>query len=159
MKLERLFSQAALVYSISALIVTGEARAQQNDTATYQQATSGTRWLGTADRRFIKVLVESTNLGGGEVDIAEITFAAGSRGRGHLHNSIEIFYILSGEFEHTVNGTSHVLTPGMVGIVRPGDEVVHTVLSDEPVKALVIWAPGGEAARIARSLREYPIDD
>ena len=39
-------------------------------------------------------------------------------------------------------------TVGM-SIVRPGDGVVHRVLSDVPVKALVIWAPGGEVDRIA----------
>jgi hypothetical protein len=33
----------------------------------------------------------------------------------------------------------------MLGFVRPPDEVNHIVPGDEPVKALVIWAPGGEA--------------
>jgi len=36
----------------------------------------------------------------------------------------------------------------MVGVVRVGDSVAHAVLSDEPVKALVIWLPGGEADRL-----------
>ena len=31
---------------------------------------------------------------------------------------------------------------------------MHRVLSDEPVRALVIWAPGGEAQRIARFFRD-----
>lgn len=37
----------------------------------------------------------------------------------------------------------------MVGVVKPTDTVLHRVLSDVPVKALVIWVPGGEADRIA----------
>ena len=126
--------------------------AEDTQAQQYERATSGTRWLEAASGLTIKILVESTNLGGTEVDIGEITFPVGSGsggGGGHRHAAVEIFYILSGEFEHTVNGESHVLTPGMVGIVRPGDEVIHKVLSEEPVKALVIWAPGGEAERLA----------
>ncbi|MCH7475211.1 MAG: hypothetical protein IIA27_11105 [Gemmatimonadetes bacterium] len=42
-------------------------------------------------------------------------------------------------------------------IVRPGDTVVHRVVSDVPVKALVIWAPGGEADRIAGNFRQRPV--
>ena len=45
----------------------------------------------------------------------------------------------------------------MVGIVRPGDVVVHRVISDVPVKALVIWAPGGEADRIAGNFHQRPV--
>ena len=59
--------------------------------------------------------------------------------------------------DHIVNDMSHVLEPGMVGIVRPGDTVVHRVVSDVPVKALVIWAPGGEADRIAGNFRQRPV--
>ena len=46
----------------------------------------------------------------------------------------------------------------MIGIVRTGDSVVHRVVSDEPVKALVTWAPGGEIDGIASNLRETPIE-
>ena len=49
---------------------------------------------------------------------------------------------------HVVNGTAHVLDPGMVGIVRPGDSVQHEALDDKPVKTVVIWAPGGEVERL-----------
>lgn len=128
----------------------------------YQAASAGTRWMESTSGTTLKVLVESTNLGGTEVDIGEITFPGASSwggSRGHQHGAVEIFYILTGEFEHTVNGQAHVLTPGMVGIVRPGDEVIHSVLSEEPVKALVIWALGGEVERLTsfitvREIRE-----
>lgn len=119
----------------------------------YDKVSEGTRVVGGADGRAVfKILVEESNLGSGEVEIAEITFpVAAYSGRdtpGHRHSRIEIFYVLDGLLEHIVNGESHMLTPGMVGIVRPEDTVVHRVAGDEPVRALVIWAPGGELARM-----------
>lgn len=105
----------------------------------YQSPTSGTT---------IRMLLDEGNLGGNEVEIGEITFAPGTNSGSHPHRSTEIFYVLSGELEHIVNGESYLLKPGMLGFVRPPDEVNHVVPGDEPVKALVIWAPGGEANRI-----------
>ena len=102
----------------------------------YLSPTSGTS---------LKMLLDSRNLGGGEVEIGEITFPPGTNSGNHPHGSTEVFYVLSGEAEHVVNGESHLLKPGMLGFVRPPDEVNHIVPGDEPVKALVIWAPGGEA--------------
>jgi quercetin dioxygenase-like cupin family protein len=129
------------------------ARAQ----ATYEAAPHGTRVLERGPLS-IKVLVEAANLGGAEVEVGEITFpAGGSPARGHKHGAVEIFYVLEGELGHVVNGEEHRLTRGMVGIVRPGDEVIHRVLSAEPVKALVIWAPGGEVARIAPGFEQKPV--
>ncbi len=131
------------------------ARAQEQ----YEASSRGTRLLEGGNGFAIKMLVERSNLGGGEVEIGEITFPVGSgqSRRGHVHGTVEIFYVLSGELDHIVNDESHILTPGMVGIVRTGDSVVHRVVGDEPVKALVIWAPGGEIDGIARNLRETPI--
>jgi quercetin dioxygenase-like cupin family protein len=123
----------------------------------YEPATAGTRVLEGGGGFSIRMLVEEANFGGTELEIGEITFPAGGRGGEHRHGSTEIFYILTGELDHIVNGVSHPLTPGMVGIVRVGDSVVHRVTSDEPVKALVIWIPGGEAGRIAPGLRQRPI--
>ncbi len=125
----------------------------------YEKGTRGTRLLVGAGGLEIKMLVEASNLGGGEVELGEITFPVGSGAdrRGHTHGRVEIFYVLSGTLDHIVNDVSHVLEPGRVGIVRPGDRVVHRVVGDEPVRALVIWAPGGEAERIAGFLEERPL--
>lgn len=125
----------------------------------YEKATRGTRWFDSSRSALtIKMLVEAENLGSSELEIGEITFPAGSvPRRGHNHTSIEIFYVLSGELEHVVNGESHLLTPGMVGIVRPGDEVNHRVSGNEPLRALMIWTPGGEAARIAPGFDQRPV--
>lgn len=108
----------------------------------YESPTSGTR---------IELLLDESNLGGGELEIGEITFPPGTRSGDHPHGSTEVFYVLEGELEHVVNGESHLLKPGMLGFVRPPDRVNHVVPGDEPVKALVIWAPGGEAQRIVGS--------
>ena len=93
------------------------------------------------------------------MEIAEHSFAPGTNMGGHSHSSIEIFYVLSGELEHTVNGETVLLTPGMIGVVRSGDEVVHRVPSEEkPAKVLIIWAPAGETERIFGSATERPIE-
>jgi quercetin dioxygenase-like cupin family protein len=95
----------------------------------------------------LRMLVGAAELGGAEVEVGEITFVAGADSGEHVHGSTEIFYVLAGELEHVVNGRSSVLKPGTVGFVRPPDRVRHKTGSGG-AKALVIWAPGGEAARI-----------
>lgn len=151
----RLFRSSALFITLVALGTVPAASSAQ----TYEKATRGTRWFESERSALtIKMLVEAANLGGTELEVGEITFPARSLpSRGHNHTSIEIFYILSGELEHVVNGESNLLSPGMVGIVRPGDEVIHRIPGTEPVKALVIWAPGGEAARIAPGFNQRPV--
>lgn len=146
-----------LAFALSCFLMPLAAQAQVSG---YEPGTSGTRLLQGGNGFSIKMLVEQANLGGAEVEIGEIIFPVGSQGgTGHLHESIEIFYILEGEFDHIVNGVHSVLQPGMVGIVRPGDTVIHRVLSDVPVKALVIWAPGGTADGIAKFMTEIPIEN
>ena len=150
-----------LTLMLSACLLAHPVLAQEDAPVAYEKATQGTRWLESANSELtIKILVEASNLGSAEVEIGEITFPPGPpvAGEGHLHGAIEIFYILSGELDHIVNGESHVLTPGMVGIVRPGDRVKHQVNSSTPVKALVIWAPGCEVERLARFFQERPVE-
>jgi quercetin dioxygenase-like cupin family protein len=93
-----------------------------------------------------KVLVDAVNLGSEETRIIELTFPAGYSTRSHTHNAVEIFYVLEGRFGHEVNGKPAVLEPGDIGIVRPGDLVVHSVDDDDPAVVLAIWVPGGAAA-------------
>ena len=132
---------AGLAIGISANV------AAQSD---YQAATNGTRILQKGDIR-IRMLVEEANLGGTELDIGEILLPTSyGQGGGHHHGRVEIFFVLEGRLGHTVNGQKHILEPGMVGIVRPEDEVAHSIESSSPVKALVIWAPGGEAERLTK---------
>ncbi|NIP61016.1 MAG: cupin domain-containing protein [Gemmatimonadetes bacterium] len=145
---------------VAALLAGGPASAglaaQERD-AEYRKASDGTRILESQTGTEIRVLVEPSNLGGDEVAVAEITFPAGTDAReGHLHEAVEIFYVLSGTLEHVVNGEVHRIEPGMVGIVRPGDPVIHRVPGDEPVRAVVIWGTGTEVERIAPFFQERP---
>jgi hypothetical protein len=57
-----------------------------------------------------------------------------------------------------VNGTTHRLEPGMVGVVKQGDTVAHQVASTVPVRAVLVWAPGGEADRLAQMFKARPVD-
>ncbi len=93
-----------------------------------------------------KILVDAANLGGEETRIAELTFPAGYTGQPHLHDAIEIFYVISGRFGHAVNAVPGILEPGDIGIVRPGDTVAHSVVGSEPAVVLTIWLPGGADA-------------
>ena len=96
----------------------------------------------------IDLLVDSARLGGAEVELAEITLQPNAPGAPHRHGTNELLYVIQGELDHTVNGQTSRLSPGMVGIVRPGDTVTHKVVSVAPVRLLVAWAPGGEGARL-----------
>ena len=95
-----------------------------------------------------KLLLDQSNLGGSELEAAELTLPAGTQVGSHHHGSLEVIYVLSGVYGHEVNGKLYLLKPGMVGIVRPGDSVRHLVPKGAPAKLLIIWAPGGEAKRI-----------
>ena len=130
--------------------------AQQTDT--YVRASTGTRELDLASGTRIKMLLEAANLGDSSIEVAEITFPVGTNPTaGHRHGATEIFYVVEGVLDHVVNGVSHRLEPGMVGVVKPGDSVAHRVLSDVPVKAVVMWVPGGEADRLAPPDRWKPV--
>ena len=96
-----------------------------------------------------KLLLNESNLGGKELEAAELILPAGTAVRGHMHGSLEVIYVLSGTYQHEVNGKLYELKPGMVGIVRPGDTVRHLVPKDAgDAKLLILWTPAGEAVRI-----------
>lgn len=148
----RLVGVAACAAVVSAVALLGAESVAAQDGYEPVVSDEGTRSfpIGAID---VKVLVEESVLGGDEIEIVEMTFPPGgpTSGGQHRHGRVEIFYVLSGVLEHEVDGEAHRLEPGMVGIVRPEDSVAHRVLSEEPVRTLVIWAPGGELARFDRS--------
>lgn len=119
------------------------------DTPPYAYATNGV--LDEIEGRLgikWKVVLDESNLGGKELEVVEATFPAGTTVGSHPHRAVEIIYVLSGIYEHEVNGKLYRLKPGMVGIVRPGDTVRHLVPKDGAAKLLILWAPAGEAARV-----------
>ena len=101
----------------------------------------------------LRPLTDPTMYGGAEVDVGELTFPPNLDSGDHVHGSIETFYVLEGELEHVVNGKSLFLKAGMLGTVRPPDKVRHKT-GAAGAKAIVIWAPGGEMARIASRWKE-----
>ena len=129
------------------------------DSTSYRRSSAGTRILENDAGTTIKILVENVVVPGTGVEIAEATLPVGS-GAGpasHRHGVMEMIYVISGELDHVVNGEAHRLTPGMVGVVKPADTVIHRVVGQAPVKMLLIWAPGGEVERLAQRFRQRPI--
>ena len=129
------------------------------DEADYAYTTKGTTIYEASNGFMAKVLVEAANLGSEDVKIAEMTFPVGYSGQGHLHGALEIFYVLDGEFGHSVNGVDAILSKGEVGIVKPGDTVTHSVHGDKPATVLTIWVPGGEGAPAFSGLPSRPVED
>lgn len=95
----------------------------------------------------LRVLVDAANLRGTEVEVGELTFKPNSDSAEHQHGVTETFYVLEGELTQVVNGKPIKLAPGMVASIRSTDHVIHRA-GPNGAKALVIWAPGGEIARV-----------
>jgi quercetin dioxygenase-like cupin family protein len=113
------------------------------------QSTSNGPMFESAAGARLEVLFDGPSMGA-PVDVGVLTFPPGTDSGNHPHGVTEIFYVLEGELEHVVNGESHLLTPGMLGHVSPPDLVNHRVdPNGESARAVVIWAPGGEAERIS----------
>ena len=95
----------------------------------------------------LKILLDDSNVGA-DVTMGEITFAPNQDSGDHQHGAKEIFYVLSGELEHVVNGKSQILKAGMAGYVNPPDKVRHKT-GPAGAKAIVVWVPGDEGRKIA----------
>jgi len=148
--------QMSLRFFLALILMSSLPALTEEAVVEYDYAGSGTRWLESdkIDVKF-KVLVEASNLGGSEVEVAEIFIPPNYEGAAHVHG-LEIFYILDGELHHIVNGETNVLTPGMIGIVRAPDKVIHKV-PESGLRALLIWPGGGEIGPIAEAWTVRPI--
>lgn len=126
----------------------------------YEIVSKGTRqfeWDSDNGPGSIKVLIEAANLGSAGAEIAEIRFPPGWQGSAHAHE-LEIIYVIEGELDHIVNGESHLLGPGMTGVVRARDRVVHRTNSGTGARVLVVWPLGGEVEGFAASgMRESAV--
>ena len=140
--------RAVLALSLTAGLGLAAGFAAGRSTAATAQPADLGRFASTSGTE-IELLLSESNLGGGEIQIGEITWPPGANSGNHPHGATEIFYVLEGELEHVVDGVSQLLGPGDLGFVRPPSEVNHITSPDGgPVRALVIWAPGGEGTRI-----------
>jgi quercetin dioxygenase-like cupin family protein len=136
-------------FAIGAVTVAAAFAADVPSSSNYAYATNGIKdHIAGGSGSEWKLLLDESNLGGKELEMVEVTLPPGTTVGTHMHGSLEVIYVLSGTYEHEVNGRRYSLTPGMVGIVRPGDQVRHLVPKSGPAKLLIIWAPGGEANRI-----------
>jgi quercetin dioxygenase-like cupin family protein len=102
----------------------------------------------------LTLLLDDSNVGP-EVTVGELTFPPNTDSGEHAHGSIEMFYVLSGELEHVVNGKSQLLKPGMTGYVRPPDKIRHKT-GPAGAKVVVIWVPGDEAKKIVARWTKEP---
>ena len=102
----------------------------------------------------LRLLLDDSNVGP-EVSVGDLTFPPNADSGDHTHGAIEMFYVLSGELEHVVNGTSYVLKPGMTGYVRPPDRIRHKT-GAAGAKVIVVWVPGDEAKKIAARWTKEP---
>ncbi len=150
----RILLSLSSVAPLGALITAAALAGDVQSSASYTYATNGIKdSIAGGSGIEWKLLLDQSNLGGRELEMAEVTFAAGTVIGSHTHSSLEVIYVLSGTYEHEVNGRLYRLTPGMVGIVRPGDHVRHLVPKSGPAKLLVIWAPAGEARHLRADVK------
>jgi len=102
----------------------------------------------------LRLMLDETNVGK-DVSLGEMIFPPNSDSGDHQHGAIEMFYVVSGELDHVVNGVSHGLKPGMSGFVKPPDKVRHKT-GPAGAKVVVVWVPGEEGSRIASRWKKEP---
>jgi quercetin dioxygenase-like cupin family protein len=126
------------------------------DSSRFVHPEQATTYLEPQSKSQIKVLIDERLGGTKDVSIADLVIPPGVDVPDHVHQSTEIFYILSGELEQTSEGKVQKLTAGMACVVPANTTTHHKVTSKEPVHALVIWAPGGEEKRITEQWQVKP---
>lgn len=132
---------------------------ETEESSKYEHASVGTRqfeWGPESDPVRARVLLEEANLGSAGAEVIEIYFPPAYEGRSHFHE-LEVLYVIEGELEHIVDGESHILKPGMIGIVRYPDEVIHKTASEKGARVLVIWPLGNEVKGFD-GMAETPIE-
>jgi quercetin dioxygenase-like cupin family protein len=141
MNILRISSAAALL----GVVLSSSGSAQTDKQGTTYRSPSGAT---------LKLMLDDINVGP-EVTVGELTFPPNTDSGEHTHGAIEMFYVLSGELEHVVNGKSQILSPGMVGYVRPPDKIRHKT-GPAGAKVVVIWVPGDEGKKIAARWKKEP---
>jgi len=139
-------THAAIVIALAAYLSSGGAAAQSEKAQGVSYRSPG----GT----LLRLMLDESNVGP-EVTLGEITFPPNTDSGDHQHGAIEMFYIVSGELEHVVNGQSRILKPGMAGYVKPPDKVRHKT-GPAGAKAVVVWVPGEEGKRVASRWKREP---
>ena len=102
----------------------------------------------------LRLMLDESNVGP-EVTLGEIVFPPNSDSGDHKHGATEMFYVVSGELDHIVNGKSQILKAGMAGYVKVPDSVRHKT-GPAGAKAVVVWVPGDEGKKIAARWKREP---
>ena len=93
---------------------------------------------GTVNRR----LIGAGNVGAAKIEVVLGVIEKGKGALPHTHTGIEqVCYLLEGRARAEVGGEVCDLGPGDCCFFPPDMEHVFTVVGDEPVKVLVIYAP------------------
>ena len=135
-------TSGAVVVAVACLAPVG---AQDKPQGVTYRAPSGTT---------LRLMIDENNLGA-EVSVGEMQFLANSDSGEHTHGAIEVFYVISGELEHVVNGRSQILKPGTAGFVKPPDRVRHKT-GPAGANVVVVWVPGEEGRRVASRWTREP---
>jgi quercetin dioxygenase-like cupin family protein len=125
----------------------------QSDNAHGAQGSQGTTYRSPSGTT-LRLMLDESNVGP-EVTVGEMVFPPNSDSGDHQHGALEMFYVVSGQYEHIVNGKSQVLEPGMSGYVKPPDKVRHKT-GPAGAKVVVIWVPGDEGKKIAARWKKEP---
>jgi AraC family cel operon transcriptional repressor len=72
----------------------------------------------------------------------------------HQHDFYEIFWVLSGQLEHTVNGESSILHPGSLVWIRSLD--VHCLMHSKQCKRVIFYNLAVPSFIISELLERYP---
>jgi quercetin dioxygenase-like cupin family protein len=126
------------------LVTRGAAQSEKPQGTTYRSPGGTT----------LRLMLDESNVGP-EVTLGEMVFPPNVDSGDHQHGAIEMFYVVSGELEHVVNGVSQILKPGMSGFVKPPDKVRHKT-GASGAKVVVVRVPGDEGRKIAARWTREP---
>ena len=124
-------------------------------TKTQSATSSSGRAFVSATGTEMRVLADEKDVRGNEVEIVELKFPPDIDSGDHRHAVTETFYVLEGQMEQVINGTPVKLTPGMSATIRSTDQVRHKS-GPRGARVLVVWAPGGEIARVTARWKPQP---
>jgi quercetin dioxygenase-like cupin family protein len=100
--------------------------------------------MSVIDTRDLKVIEKLPGWRGRLIHSPSMTFAhwdfdAGSTIHDHSHEQEEVWHVLEGELEITIDGEAHRAGPGMVAVLHPGAR--HSVRAITSGKAIVADYP------------------
>jgi quercetin dioxygenase-like cupin family protein len=75
---------------------------------------------------------------GQKLQIMLVRFAAGARNKLHTHSTEQILVVTEGRGIIATKDQEHIVTPGMIAFISPGEQHWHGATSDSPFAHLSI---------------------